>query len=109
MNRPSPYGRIFEIAFTRAMGAGAVDKVWRDRRIGDYLYIRRHGGGVGEETGPEPLSMRTFGVLFLMWFTGCFLSFILLLVEVWVCCSITIVSISLPPPNARVIYLTNGD
>ena len=36
--RPSPYERFFETAFLRAMGAGALDKVFRNNRNALYLH-----------------------------------------------------------------------
>jgi len=105
LNRPSPFGGCFETAFMRAMGAGAVNKVWRERRIYEYLTIRSEGGGVRVESGPKPLTLESFGVLFSVWFVGCILSLISFIVEVWLHCSTTIFSSSLPPPTERLIYV----
>jgi len=84
LNRPSPYGRLFEIAFMRAMEAGAVGKVWRNRRLNEYYYIRGLGGGGDnslEANGPQPLSLID-SLAFFLWpgvwdvFWPLFLSFL---------------------------------
>jgi len=66
LNEPPPYGHLFATAFVRAMGAGALDKVARERRLGVFR----------TRAGPEPLSLTTFGGTFVVWFCRCVLSFV---------------------------------
>jgi len=103
LNRPSPYGRFFEISFMRAMGAGAVDKAVRNLRLFEYLLIRSMGGGA-PVFDPKPLSMRTFGVLFSVWLLGCVLGIISFVAEVCLRCNFAIYSVSVFTPSRRLTY-----
>jgi len=107
LNKPSSYERVFGIAFMRAMGAGAVDKVLRDSKLFEESYIRIYGGRPLMEAGPQPFSLGTLGVLFAVWFFGCALSVVSFIVEICLHCAIIVNSSSLPAREEKVIYLRN--
>jgi len=78
LNRPSPYGRVFEIAFIRSMGAGGVDKVWRNRHHREFLSIRSRGGAGDRDVdrSPQPLALKSFGSIIVAWCFGCMFAFV---------------------------------
>jgi len=103
LNRPSPYGRFFEISFMRVMGAGAVDKAVRNFRLYEYVLIRNMGGGT-PVSDPKPLSMRPFGVLFSVWLLGCVLGIISFVAEICLRCNFAVYSVSVFTPSRRLTY-----
>jgi len=107
LNKPSPYGRFFEIAFMRAMGAGAFDKVWRNRRIAEFLYFRALGGDSSESLKrrvPQPLSLSSFRVLLGAWCLGCIFGFASFVIEVCLNCKIERISVFVPRDTRRITY-----
>jgi len=109
LNRPSPYGRFFEIAFMRVMGAGGVDKVWRNKRLREFLTvgIRRGGGGSDRDVdlSPQPLRLKSFGSLLVAWCLGCIIAFASFVFEVCLHCKIEIISKSVPSVTGRITYV----
>jgi len=79
MNKPNPYERFFEIAFMRAIGAGALYKVASDDRQVDLPIILRHI--VWEEEGPQPLPLGSYVALFTVWAMGCGLASLVFILE----------------------------
>jgi len=109
LNRPSPYGRFFELAFMRVMGAGGIDKVWRNQRLREYLSIKIRGGGNDSNAqGPQPLSLRYFSSP-LVWCLGCIFAFVLFVFETCFNCKIEILSVSVPVKAGRITYFRNLD
>jgi len=107
MNKPPAFGRIFEIAFIRAMGAGAFDVTWRMSDIRESLYVRNHSSGDTSFLGhkdPQPLPLRSFAVLFLAWCLGCISSFVSFVFEVCSHCNVEISSSPLPFKTDRITY-----
>jgi len=82
LNKPSPYERFFEIAFMRVLDAGAFDKVIRNLNIYDYLFMMQEGVGPPIEDTPNPLPLKSFEVLFSVWFFGCILAVISFVIEI---------------------------
>ena len=110
LNRPSPHGRFFELAFMRAMGAGAVDKVWRNLRISEMSYITHKDGGgdtILDPHRPHFLPFKPRGVLVVTWCVGCILALFSFVVEVILNCRVEILSSSVPEETGRVTYRRN--
>ena len=81
MTRPSPYEELFVIAMMRSLAAGALDKVLLDFRRRNFrqtesLVLRR-------KSVAKPLSLDSFDAMFVVWFTGCGIAFLVFVVE---CC-----------------------
>jgi len=80
MTRPSPYEDIFSRAMMRCMAAGAMDKVFRERR--HSLLLLSRSSTIGDEKVPKPLLLSSFGTLFVVWSLGCTAAFFVFLAEV---------------------------
>jgi len=81
MTKPSPYQDIFEIAVMRSLAAGALDKVseeYRQRNFRRSVYLFLIG-----EKGTKPLSLDSFDAMFVVWFSGCGIAFLVFVVECW--------------------------
>jgi len=79
MTRYSPYGRFFEIAFMRAVASGALEverKGDQEHRDGRTRRFQRGGR-------PEPISLRSFLVVFVVWAIGCGIAFSVFMLEYW--------------------------
>jgi len=103
LNKPSPYERFFEIAFMRALGAGAIDKLFIDFRLDHFLEIRKEGGPSMEEV-VKPLSLSTIGVLIAVWLLGCVLAIICFIAEIFSRCTFAIHSVSVSISTPRAAY-----
>jgi len=80
MTRPSPYEDIFSRAMMRCMAAGAMDKVFRERR--HLLLLLSRSSTIGGENVPKPLVLSSFVTLFVIWSLGCTVAFCVFLAEV---------------------------
>jgi len=81
MTRPSPYQEIFEMAVMRSLAAGALDKCSQDFRRRNFrqtvsLVLKN-------EKGTKALSLQSFDAMFVVWFSGCGIAFLVFVVECW--------------------------
>jgi len=81
MNRPSPYEELFVMAMMRSIAAGALDKVSRDFLQRNFR--RSVSSVLRRERGAKPLSLDSFDAIFVVWFSGCAIAFLVFVGECW--------------------------
>jgi len=81
MTRPSPYEELFVMAVMRSLAAGALDKAYKDFRRRN---VRQEVSSVlRREKGIKPLSLDSFDAIFVVWFSGCGIAFLVFVIECW--------------------------
>jgi len=80
MTRPSPYQEIFEMAVMRSLAAGALDKVSKEYRRRNYLRLFE-SSVLETEKREKSLSLDSFDAMFVVWFSGCGIACLVLVIE----------------------------
>jgi len=76
MTRYPPYEQLFEMAFMRAVQAGALKLMLEYEKVGE---LRSRGMERGDYR--KPISLRSFLPVFVVWSIGCGIAFLIFLIE----------------------------